>query len=131
MRKVFISYQQSKSGLLAQLIRQELKARLIDSFVDLRDAEDPGPFPRHLHEAIANADVFICLLADTTLESKWVKKEIKYAYTLNKIMIPIFQENYKSFGQLFSKDIQFLIQSQGIEILESRGIYILSLIHIS
>src|SRR5689334_5660129 len=92
--RVFISYQRTASAMLATLIAKELEDKGIKVFVDTRTVDSGGPFPDRLLRAIEDADVFICLLGDTTFESEWVRREISHAYGLHKPLIPVFQEKY-------------------------------------
>jgi hypothetical protein len=122
--KVFISYRRKPSAMLATLLARELADYKIDAFVDTRQSDGGGPFPTRLLTGIYNSDVFICLLADTTLDSEWVNREIQEAVSLNKVMIPLFQESYSAPAPPLSKPVEALLQSDGLHILDIRNIYI-------
>src|SRR5262245_37245505 len=94
MPKIFISYRRADSAMLSQLLETKLKAFDIEAYVDTRNTDGGGPFPNRLYRAIEDADVFVCLLGATTIESEWVRKEIKHACELGKVLIPVFQERY-------------------------------------
>src|SRR5687768_5241034 len=96
MADAFISYRRKPSASLAQLIKEKLKNQHgIDAYLDVTRADSTTvQFPVRLMQAIEDCPTFICLLADTTLESEWVRKEIWRAYELKKHCIPVFQENY-------------------------------------
>ncbi len=119
---VFISYRRQPSATLAQLVHLELEKRGISSFVDVRNIQEVGHFPEHLRQAVREANYFVCLLAETTLESEWVREEIRYAHSLDKTLIPVFQESFQiPEGQ--PDHIHALLHAQGIQLLEQRGLY--------
>lgn len=121
---VFISYRRRPSALLATLICKELRARGFEVFLDTEQADGAGSFPSRLHDAIATHDVFVCLLADSTFESEWVMHEIQQAHTLEKPMIPVFQESYVPVKKAPSPHVASLLNCDGIHILDIRNIYI-------
>src|SRR5262249_49898094 len=49
-------------------------------FMDTIGIDRAGRFPPRLKRAIEDCDVFICFLAGTTLQSKWVSEEVKLAH---------------------------------------------------
>jgi hypothetical protein len=124
MAQVFISYRRNTSAILAQLLRQELKAYNIDAFVDVRDIESSGSFPDKLTRAIESATTVICLLADGTLESEWVQEEIRQAYEFGKTLIPVFQESYQTPPPPYPEYIAFLLHSQGVRVFDAQGVFI-------
>jgi serine/threonine protein kinase len=92
--EVFISYQRDVSAPLAMYLADKLKTQGIRPFVDAEGLDSAGPFPAHLERAIEDTDVFVCLLAGTTLQSAWVREEIRFAHRYEKPMIPVMQESY-------------------------------------
>ena len=92
--RVFFSYQRGAAAGWAVHIASQLRDRHgLDVFLDVQAIDAAAKFPERLTRAIHKADVFVCLLGPTTLESVWVKKEIALAHQRRKPMIPIFQEN--------------------------------------
>jgi hypothetical protein len=124
MAKVFISYRRKPSAMLATLIAKELEKRGIEVFVDTRKGDGAGSFPRHLLTAVENGDVFVCLLANTTFESDWVRREIEHAFTMGKTMIPVFQESYRPPPEIPETSIEMLLMSQGVHVLDEQNIYV-------
>jgi len=124
MAKVFISYQRRPSAILATYLHEKLKHYGIDVYLDTRQVDSGGHFPDRLVGAIEASDVFVCLVADTTFESDWVRREIEHAYNLSKTMIPIFQESYEQPRQMPDRFVESLLQSDGIQILDTKNIYI-------
>jgi hypothetical protein len=129
MSSVFISYRRDPSAMLARLIKDGLEKLGIDVYMDTLNVERAGRFPERLLEAISTQDVFVCLVADATFESEWVRREIEHAYDLNKPMIPVFQESYKEISS--DSDVPYptayieaLLQHDGVHVLDKRNIYI-------
>lgn len=125
MPKAFISYRRTDSAALATLIAVTLNNEYaVDTFVDTRNTDGGGPFPDRLRRAIEASDVFICLLGATTLDSTWVLTEIQHAARHQKTMIPVFQERYASPEPVPNAEVAQLLQSDGIQILDVRNIYV-------
>ncbi len=122
---VFVSYRRIPSAMLAQLLAEKLPQRGIRHvFVDTRVTDGAGPFPDRLLRAIEACKVFVCLLADTTLDSEWVRTEIEHAYHLGKPMIPVFQESYIPPKEALTPSLAALLQDEGIHVLDIRNIYL-------
>jgi hypothetical protein len=128
--QVFVSYKREFSSSVAQLICEMLARHNIDAFVDTRQLDIAGPFPDRLKRAIEECDVFLCLLGTdpksnrTTLDSDWVQKEIEHACSLNKPMIPIFQETYHPITSQLSPAAEILLRHDGIRLLDIQNIYV-------
>ncbi len=121
----FVSYSRKNSAMLATHIESQMTKRgLRGVFVDTRMTDGAGPFPERLHRAIEACKVFVCLLGETTLDSKWVLEEIRYAHELGKPMLPIFQENYVPITEPPTPAVAALLQSDGIHIFDQKNLYI-------
>jgi hypothetical protein len=92
--RVFVSYRRAPSEAYALLIAEKLAPYGMNVFVDTLSVEGAEPFPERLERGIDECDVFVCLLAPTTLESEWVRREIERAEASIKPMIPIFQPDF-------------------------------------
>ncbi|HEX3051707.1 MAG TPA: DPP IV N-terminal domain-containing protein [Aggregatilineaceae bacterium] len=124
MPKVFISYRRRTSAMLAQLIARELTEKGIKAFLDTRRIDSGGPFPFHLLKAIEDCDVFLCLIADQTFESDWVRREIAHAHKCGKIMVPVFQESHTGTVQPPDVHVAALLQSHGTRVLDIQNLYL-------
>src|SRR6185369_14133944 len=73
---VFVSYQHEPSAGWAVLLARDLKEKYkIAAFVDTQRLDGAVQFPEKVARAIERCEVFVCLLADTTLSSRWVREE--------------------------------------------------------
>jgi serine/threonine protein kinase len=124
---VFISYQRTVSSAWAILLKRELERDgALQVFVDAQQEDSTGQFPLKLQRWIEGCDVFICLLAGSTLSSAWVKREIQLAWEQNKPMIPVFQESYRKPPDLAATEtsIQDLLTYEGVKLLDQQNIFI-------
>ena len=110
--------------MLAQLLANELKDHGIDAYVDVRQTDGGGPFPDRLLRAIEAHDVFVCLVADGTFDSDWVRREIQHANEQGKILIPVFHESYQPLRDPQDKHVHALLQSDGVKILDVQNLYV-------
>ncbi|HVO42291.1 MAG TPA: toll/interleukin-1 receptor domain-containing protein [Aggregatilineales bacterium] len=92
--KIFVSYRRAPSEPYALLIAEKLSPYGMDVFVDTLTVDGAEPFPERLERGIAECDVFVALLAPATLDSDWVRREVKLADELGKPMIPAFQPDF-------------------------------------
>lgn len=124
MPNAFISYRRKPSAALAHLLQNDLQARYgFDIYLDVnRNDGAKVQFPERLLGAIDASDVFICLLADTTLESEWVLREIQRAFEGQKPCIPVFQESYQP-TTLDHPAVDYLLSFDGVHVLDERGLY--------
>jgi len=125
MADAFISYRRDPSAMAASLVQEKLKNKHnIDAYLDVNRADSTRvQFPQRLMQAIGDAPTFILMLADTTLESEWVRKEIQRAYELQKHCIPIFQESYKP-TDISDPAIDYVLSFDGEHLFDRRNIHI-------
>ncbi len=126
MATVFISYRRKPSAILAQLIVRDLKQRNIEAYLDTDRNDTAGAFPDRLLQAISTADVFVCLVGDTTFDSEWVQREIEHANRLGKPMIPVFQESYKplTLDAAPTPFIKALLEYDGVQVFDEKNVYV-------
>jgi hypothetical protein len=115
--KVFVSYRRAPSESYALLLSEKLSPYGMSVFVDTLTVEGAEPFPTRIEQGIADCDIFVCLLAPSTLDSEWVLREIQKADELGKAMIPVFQPDFTppdSSG--LSEPIAKLLAFEGVKI---------------
>ncbi|HMF94331.1 MAG TPA: protein kinase [Vicinamibacterales bacterium] len=122
--EVFISYQREVSAPLAMYFADRLKAQGIRTFIDTQGIDRAGRFPPQIERAIEDTDVFICLLAETTLDSGYVRDEIRAAYRYEKPMIPVMQESYRSTSGDRDPAVAALLAHQGLPVLDRRNLHL-------
>jgi serine/threonine protein kinase len=123
--EVFISYQREVSAPLAMYLADRLKGQGIHPFIDTQGLDRAGRFPPQIESAIEDSDVFICLLAATTLESAYVVEEIRAAHRYDKPMIPVMQESYSGAkGESADPAVAALLAHQGLPVLDRRNLHL-------
>ena len=125
--QVFLSYQREGAAGWAQYFARELKDRHgVSVFVDVERRDGAGRFPARLARAIQECDVFVVLLGSSTLESKWVREEIKLAYEHGRPMVPVFQESWLPPDVQPGADppLETLISYDGVHLLDRRNIHV-------
>jgi transcriptional regulator with XRE-family HTH domain/tetratricopeptide (TPR) repeat protein len=123
MPRVFISYRRAPSAMLAQMIYRELVKRGIDVFMDTETMQGVGAFPDLLRREIQRADVFVCLLAPTTLDSPWVLEEIRTASEQGKTLIPVMQQDFVEPAEP-EAPVAALLRSNGVPVLDRQNLYV-------
>ena len=87
--EAFISYRRGVSSAFALLLEARIRiAGGAHPFID-RNLVGGEDWHGRLKEKIEQAQYFICLIAPTTLESKWVQKEIGWAVEAKRTIIPV------------------------------------------
>jgi serine/threonine protein kinase len=123
--QVFLSYRRQSSAGWAVFFSRELREKhRIFAFVDTQRRDSARRFPEKLARAVADCDIFICLLAGDTLESAWVREEIRLAFENNKPMIPVFQESYQAKDMPVETYIEALLSFDGVHLLDRRNIHV-------
>jgi serine/threonine-protein kinase len=120
MTSVFISYRRKPSVTLAQIIQRELTACAIQVFFDAERQEGTGTPDL---DAVAKADVFICLVGEGTFESAAVRAEAEQAHRLNKPLIPVFQQSYNPTATTtnWGPHVKALLESDGLHIFDEQN----------
>jgi serine/threonine protein kinase len=124
---VFISYHRETGAAWALLFRNELDREYgCEVFVDTEQRDTAGQFPQKLERNIERCDVFVCLLAENTLGSMWVNREIELAHKAQKPMVPVFQESF-----CFPKDtnalpphVKDLLLFDGVKLLDRQNVFV-------
>jgi len=123
---VFVSYCHECSAGWAVLMARELKERHgIAVFVDTERIDAAVKFPAKLARAIECCEVFVCLLGASTLQSRWVREEIRLAHYYGRPMIPVFQESFEQYDSEDSDPaVEALLQYDGVHLLDRRNIHV-------
>jgi pSer/pThr/pTyr-binding forkhead associated (FHA) protein len=123
---VFLSYQHKPSAAWAALIKAKLEAKCYSTFVDTQQGGGAAQFPNVLRKAIEDSDIFVCLLARGTLNSTWVKEEVRIAFETGKLMIPIFQEDFVKprTSKKLQPHVRALLDHKAIRLFDRQNAYV-------
>jgi serine/threonine protein kinase len=123
--RVFLSYRRESSAGWAILFARELMEKYeISAFVDTQKRDSARRFPEKIAQEVADCDIFICLIASDTLESAWVREEIRLAFESKKPMIPVFQESYHVKDIPDEDYIEAMLSFDGVHLLDRRNIHV-------
>jgi hypothetical protein len=123
--RVFLSYRRAGGAGLPLFIVSRLREQHgIDVFLDVQRVDGAVRFPDRLIQEMRKADVFICLLGPSTLESHWVRHEILLARQQRKPMIPVFHEDYVLPTSPGIPEIDELLSFDGIRLMDQQNLYV-------
>lgn len=114
--KVFISYRRGSSWGQARSIEQSLRQRGANVFIDIDDINE-GRFAEIIEKAITECDYFLAVLAPGTLDSEWVRREIRYALAQGKTIIPLLLDNFHLDESQIPPDIKEIASHNAITLL--------------
>ena len=95
---IFISYSRN------DLIKAEQIKKEIENFTkqkcwfDIDGIESGSQFEDHIISAIDQSMVVLFLLSESSMKSEWTRKEIRYAQSINKKVVPVSIDDSKPYG---------------------------------
>ncbi len=106
---IFISYRRSGGLETARNLRDRLSSLNYKVFFDLTSMRE-GKFNRQIFDEIAQADDFILILSEGSLdrcveEQDWLRLEIQRALLLHKNIIPVWKPSFQGFPLSLPQDI--------------------------
>ncbi len=111
---VFISYRRGESSAFALLLLARFQMIGLEPFLDL-NIEPGSEWHAQLEQEIARRDYFVIVIGPATLESAFVREEIRWALDAQARLIPIWhngfderhladmQDRYPELGAFFDK----------------------------
>ncbi len=84
--RIFISYSR-KDVDAANALSTWLEARGADVFIDYQEILGTDHFPERLAHEIEQCDVLLLLLSSSSVQSRWVRREVEYADELQKATV--------------------------------------------
>lgn len=112
---IFISYRRDPSWSVARTLANTLETRGARVFLDVDDINE-GRFADVLQKAIADCDYFVPILSPTTLDSKWVQREIQTAIELKKSIIPLVTDDFSFYGVNLPAGLEELSSHNAIKV---------------
>lgn len=113
---VFISYRRGSSWAQARSIAQSLQQRGADVFIDVDDINE-GRFAEIIETTINRCDYFVPILSPKTLQSDWVRREIRHALACDKIIIPLLADGFTLEAGALPDDIREIASHNAITLL--------------
>lgn len=95
---IFISYSR-KDLVKAEQIKKEIEDITKQKcWFDIDGIESGSQFEDHIISAIDQSSVVLLLLSDSSMKSEWTRKEIRYAQSINKRIVPVSIDRSKPHG---------------------------------
>ena len=125
---IFISYRRSGGKDLARMIKESLTARGYNVFLDFDGLKDGG-FNEKIIHAIDEAPVFLLVLSKGSMarcveEEDWVRKEIEYALSKKKQIVPIDPNHeFDGFPEGMPMELKEQLGQHQFSILDTTQLY--------
>lgn len=118
---IFISHC-SEDDEIVKHLRESMEIQRLDTWVDSNKMRGGDKLEKKIIDAIDTARAFIVVLSPKTINSKWVRKEIKYALEVRKQrekfpIIPVMLEGFEE----DALDLYFEEQPVALEVKMGRG----------
>ena len=126
--EIFISYSVRQSSSVAMLVWSELHRRGYSPFLDIRNLSGGDEWHGVLEQKVKGSDVFIALLGPATLESEYVRDEIRWASDSRRTkVIPVALEGFDVAS--LSGEFEFLAKKNLIRVRESTSVEFLGMLN--
>ena len=125
---IFISYRRSGGQDLARMLKESLTAKGYNTFLDFDGLKD-GYFDEKIMRAIDEAPVFILILSKGSMarcvdENDWVRKEIEYALSKGKQIIPVDPNHeFDGFPEDMSAELKDKVGQHQFSLLDTTQLY--------
>lgn len=97
-REIFISYSRKDKAVVLPYVKQINKAVGKDCWIDLKGIESGVEFEEVIIKAIDECQVVLFMLSDSSLRSKWTKREVIYAEDEGKRIVPVLVDGERLRG---------------------------------
>ena len=87
-RTVFVSHSSSDRGIAAKIV-SEMERAGVRGWIDTRELDPGDELDGTLEEAIRTARCVIVVLSSASVDSEWVRKEIRWARKYRKKIVPV------------------------------------------
>ena len=97
-KEVFISYSRDDKALVLPFVKQISKAVKRDCWMDMKGIESGVEFEEVIMKAIDECQIVLFMLSDSSLKSQWTKREVYYAESQQKRIVPVLVNGDKLRG---------------------------------
>lgn len=109
--EIFISYCRKDIAKAKRLKDEIEKSTSAKCWMDLDGIESGSQFEDVIISAIDNARIVVFLLSENSMQSKWTKDEVRYAYETRKKIVPVNIDNCTPSGW-------FLFKFSGFDVID-------------
>ena len=96
--EIFISYSRNDKSVVLPFVKQIGEAVGRNCWIDLKGIESGVEFEEVIIKAIDDCQVVLFMLSDSSLRSKWTKREVIYAEGEGKHIVPVIVEGNRLRG---------------------------------
>jgi len=93
MRRAFVSHSTSDDSYVAEMESFLRTAGFYEVFNDVSAIRPNEQFWPEIEKGIANCDSFVAVITAASNDSEWVKREVEFARSLSKNIIPVWIED--------------------------------------
>ncbi len=97
-REIFISYSRNDKAVVLPYVKQISEAVGRNCWIDLKGIESGVEFEEVIIKAIDECQVVLFMLSDSSLRSKWTKREVIYAEDEGKRIVPVLVDGERLRG---------------------------------
>jgi hypothetical protein len=90
--RAFVSHSSADDRYVAEMESFLRAAGFDDVFNDVRSIQPDENFWPEIEKGIANCDSFVVVITAASNSSEWVKREVEYARSLSKKIIPVLDD---------------------------------------
>ena len=105
MRRAFVSHSTADDRYVAEMESFLRAAGFDDVFNDVRSIAPGAEFWPAIEQGIAAADTLVVVITAASNDSAWVKREIEYALSLSRKLIPVWIEDCPVPAFLKNRDV--------------------------
>ena len=91
---IFISYRNRDSSAFALLLLSRMRDVGLEPFLDMTSLRGGDKWDTVLKDKVKSAGAVVCLMGHTTLESEYIRQEVKLAHDSGVRIIPVFHNGY-------------------------------------
>ena len=93
MKPIFISYSRKDSGVVYSFVERIEKGTSVKCWIDRSGIASGASFGNEIVEGMNKSSVVLFMLSDNSIKSEYSQKEIMYAKTIGKTVIPVILDD--------------------------------------
>lgn len=98
MHDIFISYSRKDKDFVHDFVKEIEQECLAKCWIDLNGIESGEQFGRKIQKAIEECQIVLFMMSESSLQSEWTEKEVRYAKNINRRLVPVLLPGEKLSG---------------------------------
>lgn len=95
---IFISYSRKDKDFVHGFVKEIENECLAKCWIDLTGIESGEQFGRKIQTAIDNTDIVLFMMSESSMQSEWTEKEVRYAKAIGRRVVPVLLPGAKMSG---------------------------------